>query len=364
MSCPAHCIDIYRNGCNMRTLTIIVASLAAVTATAEDVAWNESIGPHCELANPSSTECDAFSTTHFITNDEPAGLSFIGLNVDAMDMKVADGAPAIRMLYNGELLKSINPADETRVNFISVGMLVEDGTGDINDFEPINTLFMVFAYYGEPDFYDFVKTGTYTLEIPDGAFAIGGVPLKGYSVEYHYSAEAAVPDMTYQLAPAPENPVSDLETFAKDGFSLTFSDARIVQAKRRSGARLTTPSGDTIELLREQKSRKGFTYRLPSHVELDEYGEYVLTVDAGIISIDQPSYYEGSDVIPNFPGFEVTYYVYNSGVGITDVEADCGMPARVYSLDGRTVLENACLQDLKSLIPGIYITKGRKIRIR
>ena len=349
----------------MRKSTIAcVAAMAALGFSSTAVAEDYTLASHVKLSWPRSLECNDINTIHWYTDGEASGLSFIGLDIDNGNIEGVKNGPSIKLYYNNKLMKSLNPGLDEEVSIIGAGMFADD---DLPSFEAQNTIFMVMAYPGTKDFDNYRQPGVYKLEIPDGAFSLGGTPLKGMTLNYTYSTsnQEFVPDMTYTLEPSAGSEITDKAKFLADGIIVTFPNLIIgLDYKGNGGGSLTSPSGEVISMSYPTKEGNGLRFKAGENTVLAEDGAYVFKIEPNRLAVDQPAYEDGGNVAPNFPGLEATYIVSNGTTGVALIGIGAADSYDVYSLDGKALLKNADAAALAGLAEGLYVINGKKVLLK
>lgn len=275
-----------------------------------------------------------------------------------------------------EVLNVINPLDsESGLLFISAAPSID--YGDEGDFSGMGMMYMLMAktydnngvVVDPSQFPTYRRNGYYTLEIPDGIFALeDGTVLKGLTLTYAYDDSEDVYGTGYTLSPEPGTYQSAAELFDVDseGIKVTFSDAKFVDYNGRC-ATLTLPDGQVLS----NNTPKGgynktwltFTFGL-RNVDWSAKGEYVFEVLAEAVGLDQGFSEDWSDagLVPNFPGLKAIYIISDtSAVWAIDLEKSENYT--VYTLDGKALLLNAPAESLTTLNAGIYVINGRTVRI-
>lgn len=308
------------------------------------------------------------------------GLGLIGLGLKTSNFEGVEGGDFIALYYRETpeskpvLLNTLNPANPNEVAVMGSQAFSEEG--DLIEFTPVMTLYLLFANDGEGGFSEdevakYKKEGYYTLVIPDGSFMAEGQLLKGTEIVYHYQSEIPSEDLEYVLTPSAGAKIATGEEFSLPGISLYFPKAKLVDTKSYP-ATLKTPDGRTLtKVSPEIVGANGekmtlnpvniiWKFTIPSNVWPE--GQYVFEVKPGYVYVDMGWADENEGVDGNFKGLTATYIV-DSSVGVVLVGIEAADSYNVYTPDGRIVKLNAAPAEMTVLEPGIYIINGKKVKV-
>ena len=348
-------------------LTLGLSSQAAASAgenpTAAEAETPVRLSDHLGLQMPSSLDCN-------VTSVYPGyymGMVILGL--DSNDVLVnSECDTPITMTYNDEVIGNIQlnvPDEERRVQII--GIATTEGSDDFLPGVTSISLYLVFAEDGA-DMAKFRNDGAYTVSIPDGAFVMNGVPMKGLTLTYNYANKVPARSFEWSVEPAG----GDYKAEPKDLLSeirLIVKDAKYIYYKNRGGGKLTAPDGTAINAgypRLEQPNTIAYQFgNKNTDWEALGYGTYTFTVQHGMINLDS-TMWDGYDSDGNFnEDVTVLYNVQSNGTSSVTL---IGVPAadsyNVFTVDGKAVLVNAAPEAVMGLEPGLYIINGCKAAVR
>ena len=321
------------------------------------------LSDHLGLQMPSSLDCN-------VTSVYPGyymGMVILGL--DSNDVLVnSECDTPITMTYNDEVIGNIplNVSDEERRVQI-IGIATTEGSDDFLPGVTSISLYLVFAEDGA-DMSKFRNDGAYTVSIPDGAFVMNGVPMKGLTLTYNYAGKAPARSFEWSVEPAG----GDYKAEPKDLLSeirLTVKDAKYIYYKNRGGGKLTAPDGTAINAgypRLEQPNTIAYQFgNKNTDWEALGYGTYTFSVAPGYVNVGNP-YWDEYESDGNFnEDVTVLYNVQKNGTSSVTL---IGVPAAdsysVYTVDGNAVLLNAAPEAVLDLEPGLYIINGCKTMLR
>lgn len=120
--------------------------------------------------------------------------------------------------------------------FRTQGIPVDDDY--FGDFNPTSAIYMLFNTdpTGAPEA-TYTEDGYYFLEIPDGAFTLGGQDLEGMTIRYHYVNKVPEVKIEYTLTPAADSEITSTDVFMNSGIRLEFPNVSSIDYKKKVAAR-------------------------------------------------------------------------------------------------------------------------------
>ncbi|MDE6271583.1 MAG: hypothetical protein K2M31_01070 [Muribaculaceae bacterium] len=305
-------------------------------------------------------------------------MGVLSLGLKTTNIEGVAGSEKINYYYSatadGEktLLKSIESANESEVLIIGVGAM-EDNDPGLLEFTPVNYLYMMFASSGDGELDQeaiksvYSKDGYYTLDIPDGAFIVEGMPARGLTLTYHYDSTPIANEFEYTLIPSPETVINDpVKVFSQSGSGITLevANASMIDSRNKS-ATLQLPDGTSYTPVTAKTNYKNqLTWKFGTGSTVWPDGEYVFTVAPNKVGVNMgfEDDWDSSDEC-NFPGLTAIYHV-DTLSAILLVGAEPAATYTVVTLDGKVVKSNVALSELHDLESGIYVVNGKKTVLR
>lgn len=329
---------------------------------------------HLTLQTPTSFDANPVNSKS--TFGYGMAVVILGSNTTKIEPNKSGNADWINMIYTspeGEIdyIAVINPTDDSKILVDSQSLLEDDGSG-LLEFAPTCQVYMLFTdIYGEDEYAtpvsEFQRTGTYQIQIPDGAFLIDGKEAEGLNLTFNYSDEAPAVDFTYTLTPAAGETVISKEVF-ENGITIMFPNADFVTYPNKGGGKLVNPQGTEIygkyaDLVNGKDGLpKGLTYKFGNNNTEWINGQYTFSIAKDEIAVDlgrDMNIEEG-----NFPGLSVLYILNDRTLAVTLVGAEAAESYDVYTLDGKAVALGVAPEALGNLEKGLYIINGNKVLVK
>ena len=196
------------------------------------------------------------------------------------------------------------------------------------------------------------KTGTLSVDIPEGCFYVETEPFKGISKTWQVVAPH---DYGFVLTPADGDKTASLSTV-----TILFPEAETAELPNLNYIALRTQDyfGGYYQVATDAKpftGEDGAGVIVTFDPAPTTDGVYVLSADYGAFFIDDFSLTKA---------FSATYTLDKDYSGVENITAAENGLYTVYSIDGKLLLENAEAPALRSLAPGFYIVNGKKMAIR
>ena len=269
-------------------LALTLGLLCASTATAA------SVTDYLSLSDFGAWNDDINSSSYGWVYNGMMAPHTIDLSYSNADVKVA--ADAEIGYYRGEELLGYVTNDPTMIKVYET--FTFDGTvipGSI-------TICCYSVYHGDQD-------GEYSIRIPDGAFTLNGEPLTGYDYKQSYTKPVqGEVDFTYELDPKDADTVASLGTIA-----ITFPNTNNTLSTLQTGGAVATLKHKDSDF--QIECGWADTFSRPNYIVLTfgnqqtEWpdGEYTLTIEPGILSVDQVGFDPYGTTPGNFPGLTANY---------------------------------------------------------
>lgn len=257
-----------------------------------------------------------------------------------------DSNAKVVMALDGEQIGEALSADSPN---LAVGNGDAEPLDDMDSAEPLSTP-AKFVFLIDEDYK--AQPGVYEMTIPAGFLTVNG------SVNLEYTHKWIVEKPEVIISRPSVNPVEgSVEDSELRNIVMTLADGiQATEVTEESGVKLFKTAESGMEAVDGYKYNvtlgpNGEIILSADDAPLLPLGSYRLLVPAGTFSVEDTE----------SPEFSYIYVV--TTLGADSVFDDNGC-FDIFTIGGLTLKRNGCIDDVKSLAPGIYIINGRRVRIR
>ncbi|MDE6810969.1 MAG: hypothetical protein K2J15_01315 [Muribaculaceae bacterium] len=296
----------------------------------------------------------------------PFGMAAVALDCPKNTKLVVTCEDKAQLYYGEELIGEIGATDgddessPSRISDIGISLFAEDD--GLIDFGSGNTTWLFMFDQRRQEQY--MRSGEYTLKVPEGLFAIEGNPVGAGEMKYNYLGNVKQ-SYSYTVTPEPGSIFGVDEPMKTLTLEITpdIGYINMIDYERPVGG-LWGPNGRELQFESSYAKIDGnkiiWSFKQHPRYRFDWVaGEYTFKLRKNTINVNS---FSGEGVAPVFPDEDINVlYILTedlTGVAVTGIEA--AQSYTVHTLDGRLLAADASSDFLLSLPRGVYIINGRK----